>query len=90
MVIDRPTAARAKTTEYRARAIQFLAGLPFPATTAQVLAHLTRKNTPMELLEETMALPERSFASAAEFADAVTTLHGQRPPHRWTSREMGG
>ena len=80
-----PTPARAK--EYRARAIQFLTGLRFPATTAQVLAHFTRKNTPMELLEDTMALPERPFTSAVEFADAVLAVHQQRRPHTWTSRE---
>ena len=73
---------------YRARAIQFLAWLPFPATTAQVLAHYQRKNTPMELIEDTLAMPERTFTSAEEFADAVLAVHRQRPPHAWTSREM--
>lgn len=81
-----PTPAR--DTEYRSRAIQFMAGLRFPATTAQALAHLTRKNTPMELLEETLALPEDTFASAEDYAVAVASLHQQRPPHTWTSREM--
>lgn len=74
--------------EYRARAIQFLDRLPFPATTAQVLAHLTRRNTPMELLEDAMALPNRSFASVREAAEALLTIHQERAPHRWTSREM--
>lgn len=83
---SRPTPARA--TEYRSRALQFTAGLRFPATTAQVLAHLARKNTPMELLEDTMALPERQFAAADEYADAATARHLQRPPHTWTSREI--
>lgn len=77
-----------KQQEYRSRALQFLNGLKFPATREAILAHFTRKNTPMELLEETMALPSRSFASAAEFANTVTTSHAQRPPHTWTSREM--
>ena len=74
--------------EYRARAIQFLDRLPFPATTAQVLAHLTRRNTPMELMEEALALPERSFASAQEAAEALLALHQVRAPHTWTSREI--
>jgi hypothetical protein len=73
---------------YHARAIQFLAWLPFPATTAQILAHYQRKNTPMELIEDTLALPERTFSSAEEFADAVLAVHRERPPHAWTSREM--
>lgn len=78
----------AKAKEYRARAVQFLAGLAFPATRAQILAHYTRKNISMELLEETMALPERTFASPAEFANTVTMAHAGRPPHTWTSREL--
>lgn len=77
-----------KQHEYRSRAIQFLTGLRFPATKEAILAHYTRKNTPMELMEETIALPSRTFASAAEFADAVTASHIQRPPHTWVSREM--
>jgi hypothetical protein len=77
-----------KRHEYRSRALQFLTGLKFPATKEAILAHYTRKNTSMELLEETMALPSRTFASAAEFADAVTASHAQRPPHTWVSREM--
>lgn len=74
--------------EYRSRVLQFLNGLRFPATRDQVLAHYTRKNTPMELLEETMALPAGSFASAAEFADVLVASHAARPPHTWTSVEL--
>ena len=74
--------------EYRARATQFLSGLKFPATKEQILAHYTRKNTPMELVEDTLALPGGSFAAAAEFADAVTAIHVTRAPHTWTSREI--
>ncbi len=74
--------------EYRARASQFLAGLKFPATKDQIVAHYTRRNTPMELVEDTLALPPGTFASAAAFADAVTAIHTRRPPHTWTSREM--
>ena len=83
-MLRRPTAVK----EYRARAIQFLTGLRFPATTAQVLAHYTAKNIPMELLEETMALPERTFGSPEEFADVVVAAHLERPPHTWVSREI--
>jgi hypothetical protein len=74
--------------EYRSRALQFLTGLKFPATNEAILAHYTRKNTPMELLEETMALQPSTFASAAEFADVVTASHASRPPHTWVSREI--
>ncbi len=81
------TLTPAQAREYRSRAVQFLTGLRFPATRAQVLAHFTRKNTPMELMEDTMALPQGSFASAAEFADAVLAVHQRRRPHTWTSRE---
>ena len=73
---------------YRARALQYLAWLDFPATRQQILAHFARKNTPMELYEDTLALPERTFASASEFADAVLEVHRQRPPHAWTSKEI--
>jgi hypothetical protein len=45
-----------KQREYRSRALQFLSGLAFPATKEQILAFYTRKNTPMELIEDTMAL----------------------------------
>src|SRR5919205_1274830 len=55
---------------YRSRALQYLAWLDFPATRQQILAHFARKNTPMELYEDTLALPERTFASPGEFADA--------------------
>jgi hypothetical protein len=74
--------------EYRSRALQFLNGLKFPATKEAILAHYTRKNTPMELLEETMALQPGTFASAAEFADVITASHASRPPHTWVSREI--
>lgn len=77
-----------KAREYRSRVLQFLNGLRFPATRDQVLAHYTRKNTPMELMEETMALPASSFATAAEFADALVASHATRPPHTWTSIEL--
>lgn len=77
-----------KQREYRSRVLQFLNGLRFPATRDQVLAHYTRKNTPMELMEETMALPAGSFASASEFADALAASHATRPPHSWTSIEL--
>ncbi len=73
---------------YRSRALQYLAWLDFPATRQQILAHFARKNTPMELYEDTLALPERTFASASEFADAVLEHHRQRPPHTWTSKEI--
>ena len=73
---------------YRSRALQYLAWLDFPATRQQILAHFARKNTPMELYEDTLALPERNFASAGEFADAVLEVHRQRPPHTWTSKEI--
>lgn len=83
-LLSRPSGVQ----EYRARAIQFLDRLPFPATTAEVVAHLTRRNTPMELMEEAMALSDRSFASAREAAEALLAIHQQRPPHTWTSREI--
>lgn len=83
-LIDRP----AGVTEYRSRALQFLDRLRFPATAADLLAHLTRRNTPMELLEEAMALPARSFATAEDAADALLALHQGRAPHTWTSREI--
>lgn len=81
-------ASEIKRKEYRARAVQFLAGLKFPATKDQIMAHYTRRNTPMELVEDTLALPAGTFASASEFADAVTAIHVTRPPHTWTSREI--
>ena len=74
--------------EYRSRALQFLTGLTFPATKEQVLAHYTRKNSPMELMEDTLALPGGTFATPAEFAEAVTAQHATRQPHTWTSREI--
>ena len=74
--------------EYRARAIQFLSGLKFPATKDQIMAHYVRRNTPMELVEDTLALPAGTFATPAEFADAVSAIHVTRPPHTWTSREI--
>lgn len=74
--------------EYRARATQFLAGLAFPATKEQILACYTRKNTPMELIEDTLALAPGSFASPAAVAEALEAVHSQRTPHRWTSREI--
>ncbi len=77
-----------KQREYRSRAIQFLNGLAFPATRDQILAFYARKNTPMELLEDTMALDAGSFVTAAEFTGALTVIHASRAPHRWTSREM--
>ena len=77
-----------KQREYRSRAIQFLSGLAFPATKEQILAFYARKNTPMELMEDTMALESGSFANAAEFAAALTAIHASRTPHRWTSREI--
>lgn len=77
-----------KQREYRSRAIQFLSGLAFPATKDQILAFYARKNTPMELLEDTMTLDAGSFATATEFAGALTVIHASRAPHRWTSREI--
>ena len=77
-----------KQREYRSRAIQFLSGLAFPATKDQILAFYARKNTPMELMEDTMALDGGTFATAAEFAGALAVVHGSRAPHRWTSREI--
>lgn len=74
--------------EYRARAIQFLSGLKFPASKEQIVAHYMRRNTPMELVEDSLALQGGTFASAAAFADAVTGVHTMRPPHTWTSREI--
>ncbi len=83
-----PPMSPIKRKEYRSRVLQFLTGLRFPATREQILAHYTRKNTPMEVLEETMALPTGSFASAAEFADVLAASHALRAPHTWTSREI--
>ncbi|HEY8601420.1 MAG TPA: DUF2795 domain-containing protein [Thermomicrobiales bacterium] len=77
-----------KQREYRSRTLQFLSGLPFPATKDQILAFYMRKNTPMELMEDTMAIEARSFATAAEFANAITAIHAARTPHSWTSREV--
>jgi hypothetical protein len=74
--------------EYRARAIQFLSGLKFPATKDQIVAHYTRRNTPMEIVEDTLALPGGTFDAPAAFADALVAIHTQRPPHTWTSREI--
>jgi hypothetical protein len=74
--------------EYRSRTLQFLSGLAFPATKEQILAFYMRKNTPMELMEDTMAIEARSFTSAAEFATAITAIHAARSPHIWTSREI--
>ncbi len=74
--------------EYQSRAKQFLNGLAFPATKEQILACYTRKNTPMELIEDTIALSANQFASAAEVATALTAIHARRAPHRWTSREI--
>jgi hypothetical protein len=74
--------------EYRARAIQFLAGLKFPATKDQIMAHYARRNTPMEIVEDTLTLPAGSFDSAPAFADALVAVHLKRKPHTWTSREM--
>lgn len=74
--------------EYRSRALQFLSGLAFPATKEQILAFYTRKNTSMELIEDTMALEPGSFASPADFAAAITAIHAGREPHNWTSREI--
>lgn len=71
---------------YRARVLQFLAWLTFPATTRQVLDQLQQRNTPMELLEDTLVLPDQSFASAEAVADAVVAVHRRRLPHTWTSR----
>lgn len=88
--MSQPTASQAeiKRKEYRARALQFLAGVPFPATKEQIIAHYTRRNTPMELVEDTLALPAGTFPTPAAFADAVAARHAQRPPHTWTSREI--
>ncbi len=77
-----------KQREYRSRTLQFLSGLAFPATKEQILAFYMRKNTPMELMEDTMALEVRSFATPAEFATAITAIHATRLPHSWTSREI--
>lgn len=74
--------------EYRSRTLQYLDGLAFPAAKEQILAFYLRKNTPMELLEDTMAVESRSFTTAAEFATAITAIHAARAPHTWTSREM--
>ena len=78
-----------KRKEYRSRALQFLSHLQFPATKDQISAHLQRRNTPMELVEDTLTLPAGTFATAAAFAEAVTAVHVKRAPHTWTSREMG-
>ena len=89
--VDDPMVARndpISEQAYRARALQYLAWLDFPATRQQILAHFARKNTPMELYEDTLALPEHTFASPGEFADAVLAVHRQRPPHTWTSKEI--
>jgi hypothetical protein len=83
-----PAMTPIQTKEFRSRALQFLDGLRFPAARAQVLAHYTRKNTPMELIENTLTLPERTFDTAGEFAEALTAVQAQRPPHTWTSREL--
>jgi hypothetical protein len=77
-----------KQREYRSRTLQFLSGLAFPATKEQILAFYMRKNTPMELMEDTMAIESRSFSTAAEFATAITAIHAARTPHNWTSREI--
>ncbi len=77
-----------KQREYRSRTLQFLSGLAFPATKEQILAFYMRKNTPMELMEDTMAIEARSFTSPAEFAAAITAIHAARAPHIWTSREV--
>ena len=74
--------------EYRARVIQFLNGLTFPATRDQIMAHYASRNTPMEIVEDTLSLPGDSFDTAAAFADAVIAVHLRREPHTWTSREM--
>jgi hypothetical protein len=86
--MEMPALSPIQAKEFRSRALQFLNGLRFPAARAQVLAHYTRKNTPMELIENTLALPERTFDTAAEFAEALTAVQSQRPPHTWTSREL--
>ncbi len=77
-----------KRKEYRSRALQFLSGLQFPATRDQISAHLQRRNTPMEITEDTLTLPAGTFATAVEYAEAVTAVHVKRAPHTWTSREM--
>jgi hypothetical protein len=76
--------------EYRARVSQFLAGLKFPATKDQIIAHYTRRNTPMELIEDTLTLTPGTFDTPATFADAIVATHLKRQPHTWTSREMRG
>lgn len=77
-----------KRREYRSRVLQFLNGLAFPATKEQILACYARKNTPMELVEDTLALDAATFATTDEFAGAMTAVHANRAPHRWTSREI--
>ena len=74
--------------EYRSRTLQFLSGIAFPATKEQILAFYMRKNTPMELMEDTMALEAVTFVTPAEFATAITAIHAVRAPHNWTSREI--
>lgn len=73
---------------YAARAQQFLDRCRFPAAKEDILAWFQRRNTPMELVEDALRLPEREYTSAQDVAAEIVAIRQGCEPHTWTSRVM--
>jgi hypothetical protein len=56
---------------YLARVRDFVEGVSFPATRAQVLAYAERKNTPSDIVQDLTRLKPDRFASLDEVVEAV-------------------
>lgn len=81
-------ATAAERLAYAARVRQFLAGVRFPASKDEVVRRFQRCNTPMEIIEDALDLPETSYDSATAVANEIVAIREARDAYSWTSRVM--
>lgn len=73
------SADRLQETIFRARVVDYLFGLQFPATKDMVIRRAQHNNTASQAIDALRALPDRTYAGMAEVQAAVH----YHPPHIW-------
>jgi len=66
---------------YLNRVRDFVEGVPFPATRAQVLAYARHRNTPSEIFDDLTRTRAERFSSLDEVVAAVDALHAAVAAH---------
>lgn len=60
---------------YLARVRDFVGGVAFPATRAEILAYARNRNTPSEIFNDLTRVKPEQFSSLDEVVAAVDALH---------------